>query len=373
MNNYTGIRKTPLYNLHVELGGKIVDFAGYQMPLHYTAGILREHLHTRERAGLFDVSHMGQFLVEGTHAAAELETLLPVDLQGLAGNRQVYALLTQDDGGIQDDLIVTRLSATSFLLVVNAACKSRDLLYLRRHLPALDIRLLSERALLALQGPAAVEVLAPLVPEAAELVFMHGCRGRIDGQDCFITRSGYTGEDGFELSIPAGGVEKIARYLLRHPAVAPIGLGARDSLRLEAGLCLYGQDMDANTTPVEASLAWSISPVRRSGGARAGGFPGAARIFKQQADGVERRRVGLLPTGRAPVRPGADLVADGGAVVGRVTSGGYGPSVGGPVAMGYVPAALARPGTGLHALVRGKPLPVTVAKLPFVPQRYYRG
>ncbi|MGS0741632.1 glycine cleavage system aminomethyltransferase GcvT [Glaciimonas sp. GG7] len=367
------LARTALYDLHVELGAKMVPFAGYHMPLQYPSGVLKEHAHTRSQAGLFDVSHMGQVRLSGADAAAALESLVPVDILDLAVHTQRYAVLTNDDGGIRDDLMVAN-AGDHLLLVVNAACKQQDLAHLREHLSdRCTVEELSERALLALQGPQAAKVLARFAPQTAQMLFMHTAAVTLAGIDCSVSRSGYTGEDGFEISVPNDQVDKLARLLLAQPEVAPIGLAARDSLRLEAGLCLYGHDMDATTTPVEASLAWALSKVRRANQARAGGYPGAAIILQQLVEGVARKRVGLLPQDRIPVREGAELIDTNGQVVGRVTSGGFGPTIGAPVAMGYVASAHAQPGTQLHAIVRGKPIAVVVTKTPFTPQRYYRG
>lgn len=365
--------RTPLYALHVELGGRMVPFAGYAMPVQYPTGILKEHAQTRNAAGLFDVSHMGQVELRGEGVAEALETLLPVDVIDLPVGRQRYALFTDEQGGILDDLMVTN-AGDRLVLVVNAACKEADIAHLRRHLEGrCEITVLDDRALLALQGPAAGAVLARLCPESAEMVFMDARPLTIDGIECFVSRSGYTGEDGFEISVPADRAEALARRLLDEPEVGPIGLGARDSLRLEAGLCLYGHDIDTTTTPVEGGLNWAIQKVRRSGGAREGGFPGADRILPQFAAGAARKRVGILPAGRVPVREGAELLDGDGRKVGQVTSGGFGPTLGAPVAMGYVETALAEPGTELQAVVRGKPVAVTVARMPFVPPHYHRG
>ncbi|MGF1610814.1 MAG: glycine cleavage system aminomethyltransferase GcvT [Kiloniellales bacterium] len=371
------LKRTPLHGLHLELGGKMVPFAGYEMPVQYPGGILKEHSHTREAAGLFDVSHMGQIRLSGDEAAAALETLVPVDVAGLAPGRQRYALFTNEAGGILDDLMVTNAGDHLFV-VVNAACKEQDLAHLERHIGGgCRVEALAERALLALQGPAAVAVMARLAPKATELVFMSGAAMEIalesGGAACFVTRSGYTGEDGFEIPAPAERAEALARALLEQPEVAPIGLGARDSLRLEAGLCLYGHDIDDSTTPVEAGLAWALSKARRKEGARPGGYPGAEVIQRQLEEGVARRRVGIRPEGRAPIREDCQLTDQEGGFVGRVTSGGFGPTVGGPVAMGYVRSDLAKPGTTLQAMLRGKPQPVVLAKLPFVELRYHRG
>lgn len=367
------LSRTPLHDLHVELGARMVPFAGYEMPVQYPGGILEEHRHTRCRAGLFDVSHMGQVRLTGGDAAAALESLVPMDIRGLAEWRQRYALFTNPKGGIEDDLMVTNAGDHLFM-VVNAARKAHDIAHLRSGLAGrCDIEELADRALLALQGPQAADVLTRLAPDVAALRFMTACRTTVAGAECFVTRSGYTGEDGFEISVPAERALELARTLLAAAEVAPVGLGARDSLRLEAGLCLYGHDIDSGTTPVEAGLTWAIQKVRRRGGAREGGFPGAEVILRQIEEGVARRRVGLRPAGRAPVREGAELTEDAGRVVGRVTSGGFGPTVGGPVAMGYVESEFAAAGTGLNATVRGKALPVTVTPMPFVERRYCRG
>lgn len=366
------LARTPLYDLHVECGGRIVPFAGYEMPVQF-AGILEEHRHVRTAAGLFDVSHMGQVRLRGAGAAAALETLVPVDVVGLAEGRQRYALFTNDEGGIRDDLMVTNAGDHLFL-VVNAACKTQDLAHLRTHLSdRCDIEELSDRALMALQGPAAGAVMAAIAPRTEGMHFMTAAGVELFGAACFVTRSGYTGEDGFEISTPADAADHVARQLLARDEVAPIGLGARDSLRLEAGLCLYGHDIDETTTPVQAGLTWAIQKVRRRGGERELGYPGADIVDAEMRDGPARRRVGLLPEGRAPVREGAELTDDTGTAVGRVTSGGFGPTVEGPVAMGYVAADHAATGTRLNAIVRGKALPVTVVRMPFVEQRYYRG
>ncbi len=369
---HNALARTPLYDLHREAGARLVPFAGYEMPVQFS-GIIAEHLHTRAHAGLFDVSHMGQVRLSGAGAAAALESLVPADIVELAPGRQRYALFTNDSGGILDDLMVTNAGDHLFL-VVNAACKHQDLAHLRRHLGRrCEIDELGERALLALQGPQAVEALARLAPAVRELSFMHSAAVEVSGAACYVSRSGYTGEDGFELSVPAEHAERLARELLTQPEVAPVGLGARDSLRLEAGLCLYGHDIDTTTTPVEAGLHWAISKARRRGGARAGGFPGAERILGQTLEGGDRRRVGIRPAGRAPVREGAELIDAEGSRVGIVTSGTFGATVGGPIAMGYVRSAHAHDGTTLEAIVRGKPLPVTIVPLPFVQHRYHRG
>ncbi len=367
--------KTPLHSLHLELGARMVPFAGYDMPVQYPLGVMKEHQHTREQAGLFDVSHMGQILLRGANAAQALETLVPVDIIDLPVGMQRYAMFTNDQGGILDDLMVTNLGDDQLFLVVNAACKEQDLAHLRQHIgKQCDIQpLFEERALLALQGPAAVRVLARLAPEVASMTFMQFKPVTVLGLDCFVSRSGYTGEDGFEISVPAEHAEKLARALLAEPEVAAIGLGARDSLRLEAGLCLYGHDMNSDTTPIQASLLWAISKARRADGPRAGGFPGAEVIFAQQQGGVARKRVGLLPQERTPVREGAEIVDAEGNIIGSVCSGGFGPTLGGPLAMGYLDIQHCALDTPVAAIVRGKKVPMLVSKMPFVPQRYYRG
>ncbi|MNF43811.1 Aminomethyltransferase [compost metagenome] len=369
------LAKTPLHALHLELGARMVPFAGYDMPVQYPLGVLKEHLHTREQAGLFDVSHMGQLILRGANAARALESLVPVDILDLPVGSQRYALFTDANGGILDDLMVARLAEDALFVVVNAACKAQDLAHLQQHLAGqCQIEsLFDSRALLALQGPAAAEVLGRLAPEVQKMTFMQFGSVRLEGVECFVSRSGYTGEDGYEISVPVAQAEALARTLLAQPEVQPIGLGARDSLRLEAGLCLYGHDMSSATTPIEANLAWAISKARRAEGARAGGFPGAERIFAQQQGGVTGKRVGLLPLERVPVREGAEIVDAEGATIGRVSSGGFGPSLGAPVAMGLLDSRHTALDTEVFALVRGKPLPMRVVRTPFVPQRYYRG
>lgn len=365
--------KTPLYDLHVELGAKMVGFAGYAMPVQYPMGIMNEHKHTRAGAGLFDVSHMGQVVVRGDNPAKAFESLVPVDVIGIAPMTQRYALFTNEQGGILDDLMISNAGDHLFV-VVNAACKERDIALMQSGLEGqCTVTPLEDRALLALQGPAAGAVMARIAPETADMVFMDWRPMTIDGMDCFIGRAGYTGEDGFEISVPADKAADFARKLLAEEEVAPIGLGARDSLRLEAGLCLYGHDLDDNTTPVEGSLLWAMQKVRRADGERAGGFPGADVIFKQLAEGVSRKRVGLLINGRAPVREGAEIQDADGNTIGTVTSGGFGPTLEAPVAMGYVTTANAKIGTEIKAIVRGREIPMTVAKMPMVPQRYHRG
>ena len=367
--------KTPLHALHIELGARMVPFAGYDMPVQYPLGVMKEHQHTREHAGLFDVSHMGQIRLTGADAAQALEALVPVDIIDLPVGMQRYAMFTNEHGGILDDLMVANLGNDQLFLVVNAACKEQDLAHLRKHLSGhCTIEpLFEERALLALQGPQAVTVLERLAPEVARMTFMQFAPVQLLGADCFVSRSGYTGEDGFEISVPAEHAEALARHLLAEPEVKAIGLGARDSLRLEAGLCLYGHDMNESSTPIEASLLWAISKARRVDGPRAGGFPGAEQIFAQQQQGVARKRVGLLPQERTPVREGAEIVDADGTPIGTVSSGGFGPTLGAPLAMGYVDAAFTSLDSEVWAIVRGKRVPMKVAKMPFVPQRYYRG
>ncbi len=360
------LQLTPLNALHRALGAKMVPFAGYEMPVQYPEGVLREHLHTREAAGLFDVSHMGQLRIRGADAAQRLEALVPGDLQALVPGRMRYTMLTRDDAGILDDLMVTRFD-DHLVVVVNASCKEADTAHIAKHLGA-AVEPLPDRALIALQGPKAAAALAPLAPDLDRMAFMSGAYTRVAGIDAFVTRSGYTGEDGYEISVPANAAEALAQKLLAAPGVKPIGLGARDSLRLEAGLCLYGHDIDQATTPIEANLAWTISKRRRA----EGGFPGAAVVQRQLKDGPARLRIGIQPEGRAPAREGTELADASGAAIGKITSGGFGPSVNGPVAMGYVARASAAIGTKLQAMVRGKKLPARVAALPFVPHRYHK-
>ncbi len=373
------LKRTPLHALHLSSGGKMVPFAGYEMPVQFVPGVLREHLHTREAAGLFDVSHMGQIALHPKSgkledAALALERLVPQDILSVAPGRQRYAQFTHEAGGILDDLMVANFGSHLFL-VVNAACKAEDEAHLRAGLSdACIIEPLPDRALLALQGPKAASVLAKLCADVPAMRFMDAGPRRVDGIDCFVSRSGYTGEDGFEISVPADQAERLARTLLANSEVLPIGLGARDSLRLEAGLCLYGHDIDTSTTPVEGALEWSIQKSRRNGGARAGGFPGADEILTQLAQGARRRRVGLRPEGRAPVREGAPLFADAASTeqIGAVTSGGFGPSLNAPVAMGYLPTPQAATGGTVFAELRGQRLPLRVAAMPFVPNTYKR-
>ncbi|HBS50474.1 MAG TPA: glycine cleavage system aminomethyltransferase GcvT [Rhodobacteraceae bacterium] len=370
------LERTPLSALHEELGARMVGFAGYAMPVQFE-GIMAEHGWTREKAGLFDVSHMGQVILRGRdwdHVAGAFERLVPQDVLGLAEGRQRYGLFTDENGGILDDLMFANRGDHLFA-VANAAVKARDIARMRAALePEIAVEEITDRALLALQGPRAEAVLAELAPGVREMRFMDVATVELEGAECWVSRSGYTGEDGFEISVPEAAAEALARRLLAHEDVAPIGLGARDSLRLEAGLCLYGHDMDTTTLPAEAGLAWAIQKLRRRGGAREGGFPGAGAVLDQIEAGPARRRVGLRPQGRAPMREGVALYAEaeGGDPVGRITSGGFGPTVGGPVAMGYVPVDMAAPGTTLYGELRGKRLPVTVETLPFVAANFKR-
>jgi aminomethyltransferase len=373
------LSRLPLHDLHVAHGARMVPFAGYSMPVQYAAGVLKEHQHTRSAAGLFDVSHMGQAMLRPRSgrfedAAQALERLVPADILSLPHGRQRYALFTTETGGIIDDLMVANFGNHLFL-VVNAASRAGDIAHLRAHVSEVcDVDVLEERVLVALQGPLAADALAKMSPTTGAMRFMDAGCHVLAGVPCLVSRSGYTGEDGYELSIPADRAVEIVERLLSSSDVMPIGLGARDSLRLEAGLCLYDHDIDVTTTPVEAALEWSISKSRRPGGARSGRFPGADVILAQLRDGAPRRRVGLSPEGRAPVRSGASVFRDALAAeaIGQVTSGGFGPSVNRPVAMGYLPAELALPGTRVFAEVRGQRLPMSVAMLPFVPHNYKR-
>jgi aminomethyltransferase len=365
------LKTTPLHGLQVELGGKMVPFAGYEMAVNFPLGVLGEHNHTRARAGLFDVSHMGQIRLYGDGRAGALEALVPADVANLGPGAMRYSQLTNDRGGIIDDLIVTNANGGDHLaLVVNGANKDGVLAHIQAALPAgMELEHRTDDALLALQGPGAAAVMARLAPGSEKLVFMSCQSAQIGGVACHVSRAGYTGEDGFEISMLGNRAEEIARLLLAREEVEAIGLGARDSLRLEAGLCLHGHDIDAVTTPIEAGLAWSIQKRRRAGG----GFPGADIILAQLKDGAGRKRVGILPDGRAPAREGADVVDGDGKVIGAITSGGFGPTLGGPVAMGYVHAEHGGTGTSLGLVVRGKTLPAKVAKMPFVPAGYFRG
>ncbi|GBQ66145.1 glycine cleavage system protein T [Ameyamaea chiangmaiensis NBRC 103196] len=373
------LARTPLHALHLELGAKMVPFAGYDMPVQYPEGVMAEHLHARTKAGLFDVSHMGQLAIRAKSgvtrdAALALETLVPADIAALGAGRQRYALLMNDAGGIRDDLMVANMGDW-LLVVVNAACKDADAAHIESSLAdTCTVERLDDRALLALQGPASEVALATLAPAVSAMRFMDVIATEVAGVPCIVSRSGYTGEDGFEIGMPAERADHVARAILALPDVRPIGLGARDSLRLEAGLCLYGSDIDTTTTPVEAALEWSMQKSRKAGGAREGGYPGADVVLGQLANGAPRRRVGLRAEGRAPVRGGAALFADaqGARQIGVVTSGAFGPTVGAPVAMGYVDTALAQPGTSVFAELRGRFVPMQVAAMPFVTPGFKR-
>ena len=371
--------RTPLYDLHVSLGAKMVPFAGYEMPVQYPLGVLKEHLWTREKAGLFDVSHMGQAALvadDGKHetVARALEALIPADVLNLARGQQRYSQLLAEDGGILDDLMFVRLLDAAdegrLYLVVNAGCKDADYAHIAGRLPK-GVRLdtaTGTNGLLALQGPAAAALMERLVPQAAGMSFMSVLRAQLAGRPVQFSRSGYTGEDGYEISTRNADAAHIWSELSKDPAVQPIGLGARDSLRLEGGLCLYGHDIDTTTSPIEAGLAWSIQKRRRT----EGGFPGAVRIQAELANGPARKRVGIRPEGRAPAREGTEILSVSGEKIGVVTSGGFAPSLNAPIAMGYVASAYAAPGTSLHLMVRGKPLAASVVAMPFVPNRFFR-
>jgi aminomethyltransferase len=371
--------RTPLYDLHVSLGAKMVPFAGYDMPVQYPMGVMKEHVHTREHAGLFDVSHMGQVIIRAKSgdtrdAALALETLVPMSIAGIAENRQRYAFFTNDMGGILDDLMVANRGDHLFL-VVNAGCKINDIAHMRANISGTcDITHIEDRALLALQGPASEIALSRLTSDVTSMRFMDVIITEIMGFECWVSRSGYTGEDGYEISVPNDNALAFVEALLDMEEVVPIGLGARDSLRLEGGLCLYGHDIDTTTTPVEAALTWAIQKPRRKGGDREGGFPGADVILTQMENGVSRKRVGIQPMGRAPMRDGTPLFADETSTdrIGEITSGGYGPTVQSPVAMGYVSIDLAKTGTEIFAEVRGKRLPANVAAMPFTPANFKR-
>jgi aminomethyltransferase len=374
----TELLRTALYDFHVAHGGKMVPFAGYAMPVQYPLGVMKEHLHTRSSAGLFDVSHMGQVALTSTQGLEAvmlaLETLVPVSVAGLKADRQRYGIFTNDAGGILDDLMIANTGDHLFL-VVNAACKAQDIAHMRANLPDhVTVTEITDRALLALQGPLAEATLARLVPHVTTMRFMDSHRVNVDGVEWWISRSGYTGEDGFEISIPADIAADVATKLVAMDDVELIGLGARDSLRLEAGLCLYGHDINTETSPVEGNIAWAIQGIRRAGGARAGGFPGAGRILAELDKGADKLRVGLLPEGRAPMREGTPLfaTADSTDQIGAITSGGFGPSVSQPIAMGYLPIDFAADGIEIFAELRGKRQPVTVAPMPFRPSTYKR-
>jgi aminomethyltransferase len=372
----TELLTTPLNALHIELGARMVPFAGYSMPVQYKSGLMAEHQHTRQAAGLFDVSHMGQLKLIGADAAAALESLMPVDVQGLAEGKQRYGLLLNDEGGVIDDLMFFNQGNDTWFLIVNGACKLTDIAHIETHIGnRCQIVTLPTQGLLALQGPQAVTALSRLVPGVEKLVFMSGASFAWNGAELFITRSGYTGEDGFEISVPGEHTEALARALLAQPEVKPIGLGARNSLRLEAGLCLYGNDIDSTTTPPEAALNWAIQKVRRTGGERAGGFPGAAKVLAQidNPASLTKKRVGLIAKERVPVREPAVLENMDGQHVGHVTSGLLSPTLNQPIALAYVQPEYAQPGTEVFAMVRGKPVAMVVSPTPFLPPRYHRG
>jgi aminomethyltransferase len=373
LNNPESLSRTALYPLHVEAGTKIVPFAGYEMPVQYPAGIIKEHLHTRQKAGLFDVSHMGQISITGENAARLLESLVPVDIINLKPGRQRYALFLHDNGGVMDDLMIARISENEFSLVVNAACKENDFSHLKAKLGnQLDINMATDRSLLALQGPKSATVMQRLGHDLSDMGFMDIRTIDIKGNHCSMTRSGYTGEDGFEISMNNDNASELANLLLEDEDVEWVGLGARDSLRLEAGLCLYGHDMNEQTTPLEANLLWAISKARRPAGERSGGFPGDHVVMPQIPRNVDSLLVGLKPEGRAPIREGAIIEDPDGKEIGSVTSGGYSPSLGHPICIGYVNIDSSKQETPLNAVVRDKRLPVTVTNLPFVPRNYYR-
>ncbi len=372
---------TPLHELHLRLGARMVPFAGYSMPVQYPAGLMAEHKHCRASAALFDVSHMGQLRLIGADAGAALETLVPVDVVGLGAGKQRYAFFTNTTGGLLDDLMITRPAAADaaagfgdLFLIVNAGCKDADIRHLQLHIgERCRVLPMPERALLALQGPLAVAALSRLNTGVAQLVFMTGAVFELAGQPCFVTRSGYTGEDGFEISVLAMGATELAEALLAQPEVLPAGLGARDTLRLEAGLCLYGHDISETTSPIEAGLNWAIQKVRRPGGERAGGYPGAGVIESHLAGAAPSKRVGLWGLERVPVREGTAIVDAQGHKLGTVTSGTLGPSVNQPIAMAYLPLNHALPQHEVYAEVRGKRLPMRVVPMPFQPHRYFRG
>lgn len=373
------IKRTALYDFHIAQGGKMVPFAGYELPVQYADGVMKEHLHCRASAGLFDVSHMGQaFLIPADGkfetVAKFFETLVPCDVLGLEPGQQRYTQFLNGDGGILDDLMVSRLGLEGhehwLYLVVNAACKAEDFAHIEAHLPdGITLKIADNLSLIALQGPLASDIIGQYLPQANTMAFMSSLDTQIAGIWCHISRSGYTGEDGYELSVKHDQIGDMVDVLMAHPEVKPIGLGARDSLRLEAGLCLYGHDIDTTTSPNEAGLLWSIQPRRR----QEGGFLGAARVQDEIANKPKRRRVGVQPLGRAPAREGTQIQSSDGKPIGKVTSGGFGPSVGGPVAMGYVERAFAKSGTDINLIIRGKVMPAKTVKLPFVPNNFYRG
>ncbi|NIZ62592.1 glycine cleavage system aminomethyltransferase GcvT [Sedimentitalea sp. CY04] len=360
-------KRTPLYDLHVELGGKMVDFAGWEMPVQYPMGIMGEHNHTRTKAGLFDVSHMGQVILRGEGAAEKLETLVPSAMTTLKEGKARYTFFTNPDGGIMDDLIVANAGDHLFL-VVNASMRHQDIPHMAKNLDGVEVTEIFDRALVAVQGPAAENVVGDICPAAREMTFMQTMVADINGVECRISRLGYTGEDGFEISIPEDKAVEVCRAFLAHDDCEPVGLGARDSLRLESGLCLYGNDINNSTSPVEASLTWAMQKRRRE----EGGFPGAERIQRDLAEGVSKKLVGIKPTGRAPARAGVEVQDADGNTIGSITSGGFGPTVGAPVAMGYVATEHSEPGTQVNLLIRGKTQPAEIAAMPFVTQNYKR-
>ena len=362
-----GTKKTPLYDLHVELGGKMVDFAGWEMPVQYPMGIMGEHKQCREKAALFDVSHMGQVILKGENVGAALETLCPQAFSTLKEGKARYGFFTNEDGGIMDDLIVSN-AGDHFFVVVNAALRHQDIPHMQAHLEGVEVTEIFDRALVAVQGPKAEDVVGARCPAARDLTFMESVQSKINGVECRISRLGYTGEDGYEISIPQNNSIEIARALLAHEDCEPAGLGARDSLRLEAGLCLYGNDIDQSTSPVEASLTWAMQKRRKE----EGGFPGAARIQKELADGASRKLVGIKPDGRAPARQGVEIQCTEGNTIGAITSGSFGPTVGGPVAMGYVSKGHGAPGEKVNLIIRGKAQAAEIVALPFVQQNYKR-
>ena len=364
------LRKTVLFDTHVAAKAKMISFAGYNMPLHYSGGIMREHNHTRKSASLFDVSHMGQIVISGAGAGIALEKLMPIDFQSMSVYRQQYGLMTNTEGGIFDDLIVTKWAEDCYYLVVNASRKDEDLRYLREQLPQFTVEYLEDHALLALQGPKAVEIMDGLTPAVSSLLFMSGCHTTIGNIDCFISRSGYTGEDGFEISVSHSQVKDLCDQLLASGIARWAGLGARDSLRLEAGLCLYGNELNETISPVQAGLLWTISKSRRKGGIKEGGFPGAEAIFAEKARTPKRSRVAFTVEHRTPVRSGAKIIDNLGEVIGVITSGSFSPTLGGPIAMGYVQREYSVPGSGLNAIIRGKPRGVVVTQMPLVQTKY---
>ncbi|UWQ61886.1 glycine cleavage system aminomethyltransferase GcvT [Leisingera caerulea] len=360
-------KRTPLYDLHVELGGKMVDFAGWEMPVQYPMGIMGEHKQCREKAALFDVSHMGQVILRGENVGEKLETLCPQAYATLKEGKARYGFFTNEEGGIMDDLIVSN-AGDHYFVVVNAALRHQDIPHMQANLDGVEVTEIFDRALVAVQGPKAEDVVGGLCPAARDLKFMETTVADIDGAECRISRLGYTGEDGYEISIPEADAIRISKLFLAHDDCEPAGLGARDSLRLEAGLCLYGNDIDQSTSPVEASLSWAIQKRRKEDG----GFPGAARIQKELAEGPFKKLVGIKPEGRAPARQGVEVQSEGGDTLGTITSGSFGPTVGGPVAMGYVAADHAAPGTKVNLIIRGKAQPAEIVALPFVTQNYKR-